>query len=66
VTDDGKGFDPAACSKLEGHFGLRGMRLRAKSIKASLQIISSPGAGTTIQVTVPLKELHPHDPISQN
>ncbi len=61
VSDNGRGFDPAVGSKLEGHFGLRGIRSRAKAIKGSLQIISSPGAGTTIQVTVPVKELLSHD-----
>ena len=53
VTDDGKGFDPVARSLVEGHFGLRGLRSRAKSINAQLEIISSPGAGTIVQVTVP-------------
>lgn len=66
VTDDGKGFDPAACSQVDGHLGLRGLRARARSINAQLEIISSPGAGTTVQVTALLKELHSNDSNSQN
>ena len=34
IADDGSGFDPAVCSKVERHFGLRGIRTRARSIKA--------------------------------
>jgi signal transduction histidine kinase len=53
VTDDGRGFDVAACRGIEGHFGLRGIEARVHSIQAELQIASAPGAGTTIQVHVP-------------
>jgi signal transduction histidine kinase len=67
VTDDGQGFDPEARSKVEGHFGLRGLRSRARSIGAQLEIISSPGTGTTVQVTVPLRTnpVHDHQPETQ-
>jgi signal transduction histidine kinase len=53
VTDDGRGFDVASSDGNGGHFGLRGIQSRARSIHAELQIASSPGAGTTIQVHVP-------------
>ena len=66
VTDNGKGFDPAMRSRAGGHLGLRGLRSRAKTIKADLQIISLPGAGTTIQVTVPLPATKLHDAPSQS
>ena len=66
VTDDGKGFDPAARAQVDGHLGLRGLRARAKSINAQLQLTSSPGAGTTVEVTVALKELHSRDSKLQN
>jgi signal transduction histidine kinase len=51
IRDDGVGFDPATvgCS---GH-GLRNMTARAREIGADLQIISSPGQGCRILVTVP-------------
>ncbi|MDQ5978357.1 MAG: hypothetical protein QG602_1331, partial [Verrucomicrobiota bacterium] len=59
VTDDGCGFDVATGSRTEGHFGLRGIEARARSISAGLQISSAPGAGTTIQVTVALPKQSP-------
>jgi signal transduction histidine kinase/streptogramin lyase len=54
ADDNGVGMDPALVEKgKEGHFGLRGMRERAERIGARLTITSSPGAGTTILVSVP-------------
>lgn len=51
VKDNGSGFDPVATSTETSHFGLRGMRSRARAIHAQLEILSSPGAGTTVHVT---------------
>jgi signal transduction histidine kinase len=51
IRDDGVGFD-AQASDADGHFGLRGMRERARQIGADLRIDSAPGAGTTITVTL--------------
>lgn len=51
IVDDGKGFDAATVP--DGHLGLAGMRARADKIGASFQVTSKPGAGTTIEVTVP-------------
>lgn len=51
ITDDGIGFDPASIPS--GHFGLQGMRERAKKINAKLDIATSPSGGTTIAVTFP-------------
>jgi signal transduction histidine kinase len=60
IRDDGCGFDAAHASASEaGHFGLLGMRERAEKIAGSLKIISAPGEGTTIQVTVPLTRSTP-------
>jgi signal transduction histidine kinase len=63
VIDDGVGFDPdEVMSKTVGHFGLRGLRGRARKMGGQLLIHSSPGAGTTIRVTVPLdSKLLDHD-----
>jgi nitrate/nitrite-specific signal transduction histidine kinase len=36
-----------------GHFGLQGMKERAERIGATLEIMSAPGKGTTITMTVP-------------
>lgn len=49
VIDDGVGFDPAAPAP--GHFGLAGMRERAASAGASLEISSAPGKGTRVTLT---------------
>ena len=54
VIDDGKGFAAATRSPTDGHFGLRGLHSRARTIRADLQIISQPGTGTTVRVTAPL------------
>jgi signal transduction histidine kinase len=51
VKDDGKGF--VKSGDLLG-FGLRGMRKRAACILAKLEILSQPGQGTQVEVTVPL------------
>ena len=53
VVDDGKGFDPEDCrGSAEGHFGLMGMKERAKSFNGSFSISSSPENGTEIAVTM--------------
>jgi PAS domain S-box-containing protein len=51
IADDGKGFDAAEVP--DGHLGLAGMRARAEKIGATFGVSSRPGAGTTIDVTVP-------------
>ncbi|MGH7491025.1 MAG: sensor histidine kinase [bacterium] len=48
LTDDGQGFDPENC--VCGH-GLRNMRERAAAVGGKLEILSTPGKGTTIQFT---------------
>jgi len=51
VHDDGVGFDIEKSNKTS-HFGLAGMRERAQLIVGELNIISKPGFGTTIQLTI--------------
>jgi signal transduction histidine kinase len=51
VWDDGAGFDPDAGHA--GHLGLSTMAERAKIIGAGLTITSTPGAGTTVTVSLP-------------
>jgi signal transduction histidine kinase len=51
VQDDGKGFVAGADS---AGFGIRGMRKRADTISAELQIRSAPGQGTTVQAIAPM------------
>jgi signal transduction histidine kinase len=51
VSDDGKGFDPA--QPFPGHLGLRSMRERATAVGGTLEVESTPGAGTRVQARVP-------------
>ena len=51
VADDGQGFD-AAAALAEDRFGLRGMRERAEIVGGALEVISAPGQGTTVRLTV--------------
>jgi two-component system, NarL family, sensor kinase len=55
VEDDGRGFDASAVPG-ERH-GLVGMNERARMLGGSLEVRSSPGAGTRVEVTVPLEKL---------
>jgi signal transduction histidine kinase len=56
IVDDGKGF------KAEGHgyegFGLASMRERLRAVDGSMNLVSRPGVGTTIIVSVPVPHLH--------
>ncbi|MBQ0032721.1 MAG: sensor histidine kinase [bacterium] len=60
VVDNGRGFDPSSvrCSS-SGHFGLLGMRERAKAFNGSVNIVSAPGQGT--EITVVLQECTGYD-----
>jgi signal transduction histidine kinase len=55
VRDDGKGIDPAVLSHQgrEGHYGLPGMRERAKLIGGKLTVWSEVDAGTEVELRVP-------------
>jgi signal transduction histidine kinase len=52
VVDDGCGFDVAAVSTAEGHFGLKGMRERASTIDGQLKIEGLTGEGTSVTMEV--------------
>ncbi len=54
VRDWGIGFDPESVGK--GHFGLEGIRQRVRLLGGRLTIESTPGAGTLVQVVVPIVE----------
>jgi signal transduction histidine kinase len=53
--DDGKGIDPSVVEHggRSGHWGLPGIRERAKQIGAQLAVWSELGAGTEIELTIP-------------
>ena len=53
IQDDGVGFDPTAVISQPGHYGLLGMRERGRLIGGSLEVVSSPGRGTTLRVLFP-------------
>jgi signal transduction histidine kinase len=55
VRDDGKGIDPKLVSGdgREGHFGLGGMRERAKLIGGKLTVWSELDAGTEVELSIP-------------
>lgn len=55
VRDDGRGMDNALLSGKEpiGHFGLPGMRERAKLIGGKLEIWSQVDAGTEVELHIP-------------
>lgn len=57
VTDDGVGFDSivADARAREGHFGLRGLADRVSDAGGAVQVQSTPGEGTHVQVKVPLR-----------
>lgn len=56
VTDDGQGFEQTdAFSEIGGHFGLLGMRERAERLGGELELHSTPGRGTEVEVKVPLR-----------
>jgi PAS domain S-box-containing protein len=56
VEDDGAGFDPAAVGKATPSWGvgLRSMRDRAEMLGGNVRVDSTPGAGTRVEVRVPI------------
>jgi signal transduction histidine kinase/streptogramin lyase len=55
IRDDGQGIDTAVLAQgaREGHYGLPGMRERARSIEGKLTVWSAPGAGTEVELAIP-------------
>jgi two-component system sensor histidine kinase DevS len=52
IADDGTGFD-ASIERPEQHNGLRNMASRARAAGGTLNVISTPRAGTRIRVDIP-------------
>jgi signal transduction histidine kinase len=50
IRDNGKGFMP---NTVKGHHGLTVMKERAEGLGGKLEILSSPGRGTTIEIAIP-------------
>jgi signal transduction histidine kinase len=62
--DDGIGIDPTVLNEgaRAGHWGLPGVRERAKLASAELEFWSEVGVGTDIQVTVPASVAYKKSP----
>lgn len=58
ISDDGQGFDLDDVPPISRH-GLRIMRERAELLDADFQIVSQPGAGTQVVVSLPIQETQP-------
>lgn len=54
INDNGKGFAPEGEPRKEG-LGIVGMRERVERLGGDIRIITRPGAGTRIRVTLPLE-----------
>jgi signal transduction histidine kinase len=52
ITDNGRGFDQGEA--FDKGMGLQGMRERARLVGGTLQVMSEPSGGTTIEVRAPL------------
>ena len=62
ISDDGVGFVPGPGERSEeqsqaGGFGMNTMRERAETLGGSLRVLSAPGKGTTVEVTIPKSEI---------
>jgi PAS domain S-box-containing protein len=55
IRDDGCGFDPVAIRKRS--FGLAGMKERMLMLGGKIDIVSTPGKGTTIKVELPIRQM---------
>jgi signal transduction histidine kinase len=55
IRDDGQGFVRNHRTSRATHFGLQGMRERAREIGGQLRVRSTPGCGTTVSVLVPYR-----------
>lgn len=55
IVDDGSGFDPATqVTGKRGHFGCAGVRERCRKLGAHVVWHSGRGAGTTVEILLPL------------
>ncbi len=53
VGDDGRGFSPQEAVVRPGHYGLVGLRERARLAGGRLEITSEPGKGSTLHLRLP-------------
>lgn len=66
VRDDGCGMGQAASGDpSSGHFGLQGMRERVDKLGGVLSIESTPGCGTSVSVTLPIRRPAPAQVVAE-
>ncbi len=61
LQDDGTGFNSDEVTSRSGSqqgFGLRGIAERVKNLNGTLSIISSPGQGTKLTISIPCQKVH--------
>jgi ligand-binding sensor domain-containing protein/signal transduction histidine kinase len=58
IVDDGKGFSvPGELLRPNGHYGLKGIRERVQNVGGAVQLSSSQGHGTRLDITIPRPRL---------
>jgi signal transduction histidine kinase/ligand-binding sensor domain-containing protein len=64
VADDGIGISPEVMGsgQREGHWGMPGMRERARQLGSNLRIQSGVGKGTRIRIVLPARRIYRHRP----
>ena len=64
VRDDGRGIDPKVLAEegRAGHWGLHGMRERAKLVGGTLRVRSELGSGTEIELSIPASAAYAASP----
>lgn len=56
IEDDGRGFDPSAAT---AGYGMRSIRESLRQLRGRMEVDSSPGSGTRITFTLPLRRWRP-------
>jgi signal transduction histidine kinase len=67
IVDDGRGFDVGLrleVAAATGHLGVVGMRERVRAHGGGFRVSSQPGAGTTIEVDLPVGGLGPRTAVA--
>jgi signal transduction histidine kinase len=67
IRDDGKGIDPEILGQdhAAGHWGLRGMRERAKLVGGTFEVWSQLESGTEIELNIPAGGAYAKSPASR-